>query len=257
LDANLVDFVDNTFVLGEIEVDLDFLEGNARLDQVRSKREWESFISTMYKRKDRKIRPVNRPLPHGPPPGGNVNSEPLFSDNSSANGKFKPTIVPQGSRLTPERLSKMKIGTGFLTEAEKQMFIDILFEFEGAIAFDDSEMGLLNPAIEPPIHIHTVPHIPWQQQNIRLPKAMQEAATKIVKEKLQHGTFEFSQGPYRSRYFLVEKSQKGTYLLINDVQPLNKVTIRDSGLPPAVDEFSEDFADYPISSAIDYYSGYY
>ena len=55
----------------------------------------------------------------------------------------------------------------------------------------------------------------------------------------------------------MEKTQKGTYRLINDVQPLNKVTIRDSGLPPAVDEFFEDFAGYPISSAIDYYSGYY
>ena len=67
LGANLVDFV-NTFVLGEIEVDLDFLEGNARLDQVRSKREWESFISMMYKWKDWKIRPV-KPLTHRPPPG--------------------------------------------------------------------------------------------------------------------------------------------------------------------------------------------
>ena len=27
-------------------------------------------------------------------------------------------------------------------------------------------------------------------------------------------------------------------------------------MPPAVDEFSEDFAGYPITSAIDYYSGY-
>ena len=116
----------------------------------------------MCKWKDRKVRPVNRPLTHWPPPGGNVNGEPL-SANSSANGKFKPTIMPQGSRLTPERLSKMKIGTGFLTKEEKQLFIDILFEFERAIAFEDSEMGLLNPAIEPPIYIHTVPHITWQQ----------------------------------------------------------------------------------------------
>jgi hypothetical protein len=37
----------------------------------------------------------------------------------------------------------------------------------------------------------------------------------------------------------------------------NKVTIRDSGMPPSVDEFSEDFARYPITSAIDYFSGYY
>ena len=117
-------------------------------------------------------------------------------------------------------------------------------------------MGLLHPEIEPPVVIHTVPHSPWQQQNLRLPKAMQEAATAIVKDKLESGTLEFSQGPYRSRYFLVRKKD-GNWRLINDVQALNKVTIRDSGMPPSVDEFSEDFAGYPITSAIDYYSGYY
>ena len=119
----------------------------------------------------------------------------------------------------------MRIGTGFLSKGEKQLFIDILFEFEGAIAFDNSEMGLLNPVIEPPIHIHTVPHVPWQQQNIRLSKAMQEAAIAIVKEKLQHGTLEYSQGPYRSRYFLVEKHANGMYRLINNVQTLLSVQL--------------------------------
>ena len=49
LGVNLFDFGNDTFVLGEIEVDLDFLEGNASLGQVKSKREWETFISTMYK----------------------------------------------------------------------------------------------------------------------------------------------------------------------------------------------------------------
>ena len=58
-------------------------------------------------------------------------------------------------RLTPERLATMQIGGDF---REKQIFVDILFVFEGASAFDDSEMGLLNPAIEPPAVVHTVPH---------------------------------------------------------------------------------------------------
>jgi hypothetical protein len=165
------------------------------------------------------------------------------------------TVVPRGSRLTPERLSAMQIGTGFLSDAEKQLFIDILYEYEGAIAFEDSEMGLLDPAIEPPVVIHTVPHTPWQQPNLRLPKSMQDEATRQVKKKLDLGLLEFSQGPYRSRYFVVPK-KTGEYRFINDVQPLNNVTIRDSGMPPAVDEFSEDFAGYPITSAIDYYSGY-
>jgi hypothetical protein len=82
------------------------------------------------------------------------------------------TVVPRGSRLTPERLAKMNIGGGFLTESEKQLVVDILFEFEGAVAFDDTEMGLLREEIEPPVKIHSVPHEPWQQQNIRLPKAI-------------------------------------------------------------------------------------
>ena len=62
-------------------------------------------------------------------------------------------------------------------------------------------MGLLRPEIEPPVVIHTVPHTPWQQQNIRLPYAMREAATKIVKKKLANGLLEHSQGHYRKSLF--------------------------------------------------------
>ena len=61
----------------------------------------------------------------------------------------------------------------------------------------------------------------------------------------------------QERYFLVKKKRDGEYRFINDVQLLNGVTIRDSGMPPSVDEFSEDFAGYQITSSIDYYSGYY
>ena len=70
--------------------------------------------------------------------------------------------------------------------------MDILYEFEGAIAFDD---GLLNPAIEPPMVIHTIPHVPQQQQNVRLPRTMQEVATQHVNEQLVNGILEHSRGP--------------------------------------------------------------
>ena len=248
-----------------------------------NRNQWRSFVRTLYKRKDKKVRPANVPLPDGINPGGSPSAESSIKDSGQTPDQssqslpslqspqppqpvapnvppIMPTggkIVPRGSRLTPERLAKMKIGVGFLSGPEKQLFIDILFEHEGAIAFDESEMGLLDPSIEPPVVIHTIPHTPWQQQNLRLPKAMQDAATAHVKEKLDHGILELSQGPYRSRYFLVGKKVDGEWRFINDVQPLNRVTIRDSGMPPAVDEFSEDFAGYPIISAIDYFSGYY
>ena len=127
---------------------------------------------------------------------------------------------------------------------------------KSAIGFDDYEMGHVNPEIEPPRVIHMVPHVPWQQQNLWLPCAMQQEATKHVRKKLENGQLELSQGPYWTRYFLVEKKANGSYWMIKDVQPLNKVTIHDAGIPPSIDEFSEDFVGYPIITAIHYYSGY-
>ena len=77
-----------------IEVDLDFLEGCVSLRQVQSKMELETFIATLYKRKGKKVLPVNVPLQHGVPPGGNLN------ESFIVNGDFIPTVVPRGSRLT-------------------------------------------------------------------------------------------------------------------------------------------------------------
>ena len=157
------------------------------------KHEWEAYVQTIYK--DRKIHPVDVPLPNGENPGGTLN----FGDAHRPLEKPRTgRIVPRGSRLTLERRTQLNIGGGMLSEVERQLFIDILFECEGAIVFDDSEMGLLNPEIEPPVTIHTVPHVPWQQQNLRLPRAMQQEATRQIREKLRNGTLEFSQGPYRS-----------------------------------------------------------
>ncbi len=51
----------------------------------------------------------------------------VMSGDIVQEGEMKSgTVVPRGSRLTPERLSAMQIGTGFLSDAEKQLFIDIL-----------------------------------------------------------------------------------------------------------------------------------
>lgn len=148
----------------------------------------------MYRRKDRKIRSVNISLSNEVNPEGGINLE--------VNPKAQ---VPRGSRLIPERFVIMNIGIRFLSEPEKQLFIDILFKYKSAIAFSDSEIDLLRPEIKPRVVIHTVPHVLWQQYNIRLPYTMKEAVIKIIKENLVNDLLEFSQGSYRSRYFLVKK----------------------------------------------------
>ena len=149
----------------------------------------------------------------------------------------------------------MDIGRDCLSNAGKQIFIDILFEFEGAIAFDNSEMGLLTPEIEPPVVIHMVPHTPWQQQNIPLPKAIQEVAREQVKAKLTNGMLECSHGPYTG-LFSINKKNPSEFRFVNVVQLSNGIMIRNSPMLPTVDEFSEDFAGFPLTSSADYYSGF-
>jgi hypothetical protein len=81
------------------------------------------------------------------------------------NGELKVHVgkmVPRGSRLTPERLAVMEIGGGTLSREEEELVMErVLYRYEGAIAFEDSHMGLLDPVIEPPIVIQTVPHQSW------------------------------------------------------------------------------------------------
>jgi hypothetical protein len=115
---------------------------------------------TMYKRKDRKVNPVDTPLQGGINPGGG----PLDWIKETENGKkvHAGKVVPRGSRLTPERLVAMGIGGGTLSREEEELIIErILFRYEDTIAFEDSHMGLLDPAIEPPIVIQTIPYQPW------------------------------------------------------------------------------------------------
>ena len=44
--------------------------------------------------------------------------------------------------------------------------------------------------------------------------------------------------------------------MINAAQRLNAVTIKDSSVPPSAEEYSEDFAGFPVLSLLDLFSGY-
>ena len=61
--------------------------------------------------------------------------------------------------------------------------------------------------------------------------------------------------PYSNRWFTVPK-KSGALRFIQDMQPANKVTIRNKGSRPIVDEVAEAFAGHAIYSIKDLYSGY-
>jgi hypothetical protein len=64
---------------------------------------------------------------------------------------------------------------------------------------------------------------------------------EIVRERIKAGILEHYNGPYRNPWFLIKKNN-GKYRLINAAMHINKVTIKDANLPPAADDFTEEFA---------------
>ena len=69
------------------------------------------------------------------------------------------------------------------------------------------------------------------------------------------GILEPSSAPYSNRWFTVPK-KNSTLRFIQDLQPVNKVIIRNKGIGPTIDEFAEAFAGRSIYWVGDLYSGY-
>jgi hypothetical protein len=126
---------------------------------------------------------------------------------------------------------------------------------EKALAFEDPERGTLRESYFPPYIIPTVPHIPWEFKNIPIPPGIRNDVIKLLKDKIAAGVYEPSQSSYRSPWFCVLK-KNGKLRIVHDLQPLNAVTIRDSDVPPVLDEFVEPFAKRQCYTVFDLYWGY-
>jgi hypothetical protein len=221
-------------------------------------------VNTMYKTKDKKIRPVDQADSIGSTPGGRLD----WYERSKARdipqkqeGRYQDHIIPRfsdiprQSRLTPERLAALEVGDT-LQPAERAMLDEILINREKAIAFDWTECGKFHEDVSPPIILKTVDHEAWQAPSYPCPRALRPIVIKMLQERLEKGVLEYSEGPYRNPWFLVSKKKPGEYRLINSATKLNAVTRRDANLPPTVDEFAEEFAGCQLASLVDLYSGY-
>ncbi|KAJ7479954.1 hypothetical protein B0H11DRAFT_1725195 [Mycena galericulata] len=111
----------------------------------------------MYKRVDKKIRPVSttfspeyavvRNIPQDP-----LNTLPKLDPNPPP---FTPT-----KRLDAERLKILEINKeGFLTPEEERLFERVMELNQGALAFEDVERGTFKDEYFSPYKIATVPHV--------------------------------------------------------------------------------------------------
>ena len=183
-------------------------------------------VSTAYKRKKDKIRPFDQPT-DGEGTGGDhffvekCEKQEALEGRHTPKGPFdvwitpKFSSIPQGSRLTEERIADLDIGAE-LWPCEKELLMALLLNREATIAFDWQEKGRIREEIEPPDVICIRPvHIPWQEHPMRIPRAVKPVFDKLVTEMRISGVLEPSKGPYRNPAFLVKKKKPGEYRLIS------------------------------------------
>ncbi|KNE89460.1 hypothetical protein PSTG_17078, partial [Puccinia striiformis f. sp. tritici PST-78] len=169
-----------------------------------------------YKSAAKKIKPVNEAMPQ------NINKPLAFPALSrdpyeTPLTPFPPEFVAT-EKITEERLKVVNFGPkDFLWIEELKLMKHVIVKRQGAFAFAPEERGLLKHSYGEPYIIPVVPHSPWQQKPIPIAQAI-----------------------------------KGKFIELR----LNRVTIKDAGLPPAPEDLIESFTGRACYGLGDIMGGY-
>ncbi|MCO5599993.1 hypothetical protein L7F22_054101 [Adiantum nelumboides] len=179
----------------------------------------EVRVEAKYKNVTKKVKPVASPLP--------PNNREKIEQASLQPSLRNPKVI--GHKFTQESFKELQIGCeGVLTPDQKKCFKEMLAKHGKAFAFEPHEIGCVDPSIVAPMITFTMPHVPWKLQPIPVPKAHLPKLVELLNEKIRMGILEPSCTPYLNRWFTVPK-KSGDLRFIQDMQPVNKVTIRNVG----------------------------
>ena len=207
-----------------------------------------------YKRVDQKVRPVPSMIPYDMKTRRQYPEDPLHNLPNLPHHppEFKPT-----PKVTTERMASLGIDKNQeLWPEEKKLLQHVLVLNQRSIAFDEQERGTFRRDYFSDYKMPVVEHVPWQDKNMRLPQGYKDEIIRLLKEKITAGVYEEAQSSYRSRWFCVKK-KNGELRIVHDLQKLNGVSIRDSGVPPILEEFVEAYAGRSVYTVLDMYWGFH
>jgi len=211
-------------------------------------------IRKKYKPVAKKVKPAAEPLPEQYRIIRRIPSDPMLGLRPLPVNP--PEVVPT-AHMTQERINDFGVqDSTFLWPEEKKLLLWILLEHQSVFAWTESERRRFRSDYIPPIKLPVLPHRPWAEKHIPIPPAIKDSLLKLLKSKIVAGVYEPSNAAYRSRWFTVLKKDGASLRLVHDLQQLNRITIRDSGLTPGPDEFAEACAGYTCLGLFDLYSSY-
>ncbi|MBW0571090.1 hypothetical protein O181_110805 [Austropuccinia psidii MF-1] len=145
--------------------------------------------------------------------------------------------------------------SGWLSEEETNFLRNVILLREKAIAFCEEERGVLKHYYGKPYKRPSISHDPWKKKPIPIPKSILPQFIELVRERICTVLYEQSMSSYNSTVFFVAKPNR-KLKIVHDLQDLNKVTIKDAGLPPNVDEFVRSFSGRACYGLEDIMGGY-
>ena len=212
----------------------------------------QSTLFLAYKKAAKKVRPVLATLPKDFCTIRCIPVDPLLSLPPLPT--HPPDFTP-GIRLSQECLDDLQLNQfNFLWKEELKLLHHVLKLNELGLAWEEAEKGQFSDKYFSPAKIPIIKHIPWAHKNIPILPGILNDVIKIFKDKFAVGVYEHSNVSYHSRWFCVKKS--GALHLVSDLQPLNAVTICNSGVPPPANQVIEIMAGQACYSMLDLFVSY-
>ncbi len=207
----------------------------------------------VYKRVAKKVRPVPTSLSEDFCVIRCIPSDPLLT--LPALPLHPPDFVP-GTRLTQERLDALELNQGnFLWPEELKLLQHVLKINELGLAWTEAEKGCFWDDYFSPVKIPVIKHVPWAHRSLPIPPGILDNVIQIFQDKFAAGVYEHSDASYQSPWFCVKK-KNSSLCIVHDLQPLNAITIRNSGIPPLTDQLIESMAGRSCYTMLDLFVGY-
>jgi hypothetical protein len=128
--------------------------------------------------------------------------------------------ICKGTRLTKEQIKDLIVKDS-LWSREKEVFLEMLYNQEKALAFDFSHIGKVRLDVVLLQIIKTIEHKAWQVPRFLIPKALHLVVVKMLQEKLKNGVLKYCDSLYQNPWFLVQK-KSSKYKLVNATIKINK-----------------------------------
>ena len=214
----------------------------------------EPWTVYKYKKVDQKVRPISMITPEEMKSRRQFPNDPL--QNLPQLPHHPPKFIPT-KKVTEERITALGIDDhNELLPEEKKLLQHVILLNERSIAFSEDERGTFKDTYFSDYIIPTVDHEPWIEKNIPIALSYKDEIIRLLKEKVKAGVYEPTVTAYRSKWFCVKKKDGGLRM-VHDLQNLNSVTIRDSAVPPIVEEFVEAYAGRSVYTVLDMYWGFH